>query len=522
MSNCKILSIILALSIVTCAIIGTVNASAFEQQEINLSATAASQSYVTSLENRLIYEENETASAKNDSISTANIYITGPDAPSGYKRYCERLLRGSISTTDIVDYYQIYVEQGKRYKIKLFGQLATATVDLDLYLLDASGNELKKSKISQANASEHIMYTHSGESCNVFIKVQYITGWSGTGEYTYRLLVNETVDDSYLIQSFFPSQIHGEYFYNLGRNFPDKIGGLIILTVGYGAKNYPSNTYGVLDYAGYFVTMEELRAAVLRFVEGFNSNPSHTQFVQLAISLVNMPTYNVNYSLESSTSSDSLSVSQRLNGHGVSYANMIKMANSNLASLSSSRVTDIYAAYDSEVNWNTYDNTYAWISGYGSVSGKQNIYVNADCPISASGAEGNVNSWNYLRLRNVCCNPNFNAYPLPQIATQQAARNWLDFFNWLEKKKAEIGSASAQYSYNAPVGVMNNNQYKPDENLFCLNYIVNYMKQVYVNRATSYPHLHNAYGSSLPSSWFTKSTWCTTGNDYQLLPMFTH
>ena len=46
--NSKIfVSIALILSIVTCAILGTVNASAFEQQEINLSAANSTQSYVS-------------------------------------------------------------------------------------------------------------------------------------------------------------------------------------------------------------------------------------------------------------------------------------------------------------------------------------------------------------------------------------------------------------------------------------------------------------------------------------------
>ena len=214
--NSKIfVSIALILSIVTCAILGTVNASAFEQQEINLSAANSTQNYVTEISNANAYKENETTTAKNDSISTANIYITEPSVVGSNKRYCERLLRGSISTTDTVDYYQIYVEQNKTYKIKLFGQLSTATVNLDLYLYDADGSQLRRSIISQANASEHILYTHRGTSGNVYIKVQYVSGWSGTNEYTYRLLVNEVVEESYLVQSFFPSQINADYFYNL-------------------------------------------------------------------------------------------------------------------------------------------------------------------------------------------------------------------------------------------------------------------------------------------------------------------
>ena len=521
--NSKIfVSIALILSIVTCAILGTVNASAFEQQEINLSAANSTQNYVTPYDTRYIYYENETTSAKNDSISTANIYITEPSVVGSNKRYCERLLRGSISTTDTVDYYQIYVEQNKTYKIKLFGQLSTATVNLDLYLYDADGSQLRRSIISQANASEHILYTHRGTSGNVYIKVQYVSGWSGTNEYTYRLLVNEVVEESYLVQSFFPSQINADYFYNLGRNYPDKITGLIVLTVGYAAKDYTNNTYGVLDYTNRFVPLGELRTAIVRFAEGFTSNPSHTQFVQIAISIVNMPAVISDNSLERSPTIDSLSATQRLNLHGANYANMIKSANDDIVALSSSRVNAVYAAYDSEVDWNTYDNTYAWISGYGSVSGRRNIYVNADCPIAANGAETLTNKgWNYLRLRNVCCNPAFGAYPLPQVATRQAARNWLDFFNWLEKKQSESSGSSTLYTYNALVGLMNSNQYNTTGNFFCLNQIIDYIRNTaYTNQAYNYTNLRNKYGTSLPSSWFTKSTWCMSGTDYQLPAVF--
>lgn len=115
-----------------------------------------------------------------------------------------------------------------------------------------------------------------------------------------------------------------------------------------------------------------------------------------------MPAVISDNSLERSPTIDSLSATQRLNLHGANYANMIKSANDDIVALSSSRVNAVYAAYDSEVDWNTYDNTYAWISGYGSVSGRRNIYVNADCPIAANGAETLTNKgWNYLRLRYI-------------------------------------------------------------------------------------------------------------------------
>ena len=116
--NSKIfVSIALILSIVTCAILGTVNASAFEQQEINLSAANSTQNYVTEISNANAYKENETTTAKNDTIQTANIYITSPTATN--VRYCERILVGNVSISDSTDFYQIYVENGKTYKIKL-------------------------------------------------------------------------------------------------------------------------------------------------------------------------------------------------------------------------------------------------------------------------------------------------------------------------------------------------------------------------------------------------------------------
>ena len=182
------------------------------------------------------------------------------------------------------------------------------------------------------------------------------------------------------------------------------------------------------------------------------------------------------------------------------------------------RVTGVFAGYDSEVDWNTYDNTYAWISGYGSVSGRRNIYVNADCPIAANGAETLTSKgWNYLRLRNVCCNPAFRAYPLPQVATRQAARNWLDFFNWLQKKYVEVtGSAQSLYYYNDPVGFMNTNQVDTTAHFFDIKYIIAYFKSVYPDTTYNYTYLRNKHGASLPSSWFANSTWNMVGNFYQL------
>ena len=68
--NSKIsISIALILSIVTCAIFGTVNASAFEQQEINLSAANSTQSYVTLDNNYYLYREVE---SNDSSVRTTN------------------------------------------------------------------------------------------------------------------------------------------------------------------------------------------------------------------------------------------------------------------------------------------------------------------------------------------------------------------------------------------------------------------------------------------------------------------
>lgn len=155
--NSKIsISIALILSIVTCAIFGTVNASAFEQQEINLSAANSTQNYVTEISNANAYKENETTTAKNDTIQTANIYITSPTATN--VRYCERILVGNVSISDSTDYYQIYVEYGKTYKIKLIP--VTKNVDINLHLYSASGALLASSSaLATAYSSEYITYT---------------------------------------------------------------------------------------------------------------------------------------------------------------------------------------------------------------------------------------------------------------------------------------------------------------------------------------------------------------------------
>lgn len=101
--NSKIfVSIALILSIVTCAILGTVNASAFEQQEINLSAANSTQSYVT-MDDGYLYREVE----PNDSIATANIRIS-----SDGQRVDERVLIGYVSPQDSVDFFEIYVQSG--------------------------------------------------------------------------------------------------------------------------------------------------------------------------------------------------------------------------------------------------------------------------------------------------------------------------------------------------------------------------------------------------------------------------
>ena len=120
--NSKIfVSIALILSIVTCAILGTVNASAFEQQEINLSAANSTQNYVTMDDTNYLYREVE----PNDSIATANIRIS-----QGNQRIDERVLIGTVGPFDKTDYFEIYVEKGKTYKIKLI----SLTPALNLYL----------------------------------------------------------------------------------------------------------------------------------------------------------------------------------------------------------------------------------------------------------------------------------------------------------------------------------------------------------------------------------------------------
>ena len=503
--NSKIfVSIALILSIVTCAILGTVNASAFEQQEINLSAANSTQSYVTMDDTNYLYREVE----PNDSIATANIRISQDN-----QRINERVLIGYVSQSDPADYYEIYVRAGTTYKIKL---TPVGDNNLDLYLYNSSGALVSQSKSTQTGMSEHITYSAT-TSRKLYIKVQ---NTSGTLNCQYRLFVNETATESSLVQSLFPPMITKDYFEKMGKRCPDNASGIVVLTLGYAAKNYNDNEYGVIPYYGEFVSLNYLKTAVIKFVNGYNSNPNHTRNIQIAVLIVNknMPG-NQEHSLELTTASDGLTVSNRLRNHGISYANMIKELNAEVAALTgTNRVTGVFAGYDSEVDWNTYDNTYAWISGYGSVSGRRNIYVNADCPIAANGAETLTSKgWNYLRLRNVCCNPVFSAYPLPQVATRQAARNWLDFFNWLQKKYVEAtGTAQSLYYYNDPVGFMNTNQVDTTAQFFDIKYIIAYFKSVYPDTTYNYTYLRNKHGASLPSSWFANSTWNMVGNFYQL------
>lgn len=146
--NSKIfVSIALILSIVTCAILGTVNASAFEQQEINLSAANSTQSYVT-MDDDYLYREVE----PNDSIATANIRIS-----SDGQRVDERVLIGYVSPQDSVDFFEIYVQSGHTYRIKLTPYRSTP--NLDLFLYDNSNTLISQSQSTAVDISEHIAFT---------------------------------------------------------------------------------------------------------------------------------------------------------------------------------------------------------------------------------------------------------------------------------------------------------------------------------------------------------------------------
>lgn len=201
--NSKIfVSIALILSIVTCAILGTVNASAFEQQEINLSAANSTQNYVTMDDTNYLYREVE----PNDSIATANIRIS-----QGNQRINERVLIGYVSQSDPADYYEIYVRAGTTYKIKLTPR--EKTNNLDLYLYNSSGALVSQSKSTQTDISEHITYSATS-SRKLYIKVQ---NTSGTLNCQYRLFVNETATESSLVQSLFPPMIHRRLFRENGQ-----------------------------------------------------------------------------------------------------------------------------------------------------------------------------------------------------------------------------------------------------------------------------------------------------------------
>ncbi len=508
--NSKIfVSIALILSIVTCAILGTVNASAFEQQEINLSAANSTQNYVTMDDTNYLYREVE----PNDSIATANIRIS-----QGNQRIDERVLIGTVGPFDKTDYFEIYVEKGKTYKIKLIS--LTPALNLYLYLQNIDGVTAGISINGTTGSTKHITYT-AKESRKLYVKVYYATS-NGTEVCRYRLMINETVDSSFLIQSFFPPAIDATYFRTLGEKYPDNASGIVVLTVGYGAKDIANSLNGVIAYDGHFSTLEELKTAIIEFAKGYSNASNHTNNIEIAVSIVNknVPSDYYDFSLECINGADGLTPTQRLNNHGKAYAQMIKEANEAVLNLAApSRVSRVCAAYDSELNWNTYNNTFAWISGYGSVSLKQNIYVNANCNIDANGAEITTeNGWNYLHLKNVCANPGFLAFPLPQSATQKSARNWLDFFNWLEKKHTESFNTLDKllYAYNMPVGFMNNNIVSARENILSLKQIVKYTAEVYNDTRYDYAYLRAKHGAALPQSWFEKSTWCTSGNYYQL------
>ena len=327
--NSKIfVSIALILSIVTCAILGTVNASAFEQQEINLSAANSTQNYVTMDDTNYLYREVE----PNNSIATANIRIS-----QGNQRINERVLIGYVSQSDPADYYEIYVRAGTTYKIKL---TPVGDNNLDLYLYNSSGGLVAQSKSTQTGMSEHITYSAT-TSRKLYIKVQ---NTSGTLNCQYRLFVNETATESSLVQSLFPPMITEDYFEKMGKRCPDNASGIVVLTLGYAAKDYGGNTYGVIPYYGDFVSLNYLKTAVSKFVNGYNSNPNHTRNIQIAVSIVNKNAPKAEYSLELTTASDGLTVSNRLRNHGISYANMIKELNAEVAALTgTNRVTGVFA-----------------------------------------------------------------------------------------------------------------------------------------------------------------------------------
>lgn len=356
----------------------------------------------------------------------------------------ERVMQGRFDTTgDNDDYYSLgYVSSGTTIDIQLSS--IPSGCDYDLYLCDNSGTIV--SSINASDLGEWISTTVTTS------KMYYIRVYrsSGSNSNTYYRLYTQ-VGGQKFSQSFYICQANSDnYMYYLGRDHTNNLSGLVFLDFGIPQKN--AGVYGVYDLNGNYASLSRVKTAVDKFIQGYNANPKHNQYITIFVSINNKS--GGLYPLSSSTLAYS--------DHGSAFKTMVESI------ATSGYVNNIDAGIDAEMLYNTPSLTRAWVDGFTNAGSYKRLYNFGDHSgrsddFSAETDPSFDNGWkasdiHYISYGNLC------SFCVPEIYSDGNAKQWAYQKKWRYIDYAGVMSTNGwggllgnQDSYNKFYNYMQSN-----------------------------------------------------------------
>jgi len=182
-------------------------------------------------------------------------------------------------------------------------------------------------------------------------------------------------------KSLYVYNLSSDNMISLGKNTANQ-GGLIILFFGAPAYSYDpitkGNAYGAKNWSAGFVSVTQIKQAVVNFITGYNANKLHTNSIEIAIGTSN-------YQCDMSPS-DWVQ-------HGKTWASLVE----NISY--SGKVVGIDAASDIELSdtqpWANASKTRSWVSSYDTNSSYSDLYNFGD-----NGGNSDTSNGPYSDTRN--------------------------------------------------------------------------------------------------------------------------
>lgn len=201
-----------------------------------------------------------------------------------------------------------------------------------------------------------------------------------------------------------------------------------LVIMAYGQPQLRGGVYGSFDFANTYVTVTQIKNAVVEYAHGFFfcTGSNGTAHVRIAVGTSNFANFSKNAGMTDA----------EVTGHAKAWANMVNAINSDIISFGYQSQADAVGAADIEVSWGTSTTGRRWVDGYESVNSWA-FYDFGDAAgcrqsgTTATSGQCGTSSWFQDDLYYVSWGLS-SAWGVPEIYREDAAqaKQWQQISNW--------------------------------------------------------------------------------------------